>query len=761
MPPALPQDQRSELIALFKAGRYADLEARAHFLVTQFADDPLVWKSLSAALQMQGKNALQAMQMTTRLTPGDAAEHCNLAAALLKLRRCEEAVESCRRALQIQPSMIEAHSNLGSALQQLGQLGDAAASYRAALEYYPRSAQFHNSLGMVLRQQGHLEASIGSFRQALLLAPNFAIAHHNLGNALHAAGINEEALATLRRGVELDPLACEIHSDLGNLLGAFGCLEEALDCFDKALALQPERAEVHNNRATVLLDCGRLAEAERALRHAIVLRPRFAEAHCNLGDVLREARKISEAANQYRLALAINPGLTVAHNNLGVACRDLGEMPTAIASFKRAIEQRPDYLNARSNLLLTCNYLTNIPAADALKLAQEYGAVAQRLARPCTHWPNVIDATRSLRIGLVSGDLCRHPVGYFLDSVLHAVAAHAGERLQFVAYMSRHTGDATTERLKKNCRAWRDVAGWSDQKLAQCIQQDAIDILIDLSGHTAHNRLPMFAWKPAPLQVSWLGYFATTGIAAMDYVLADPWTAPASVQANFVETIWRLPETRLCFTPPAEAADVAPLPAMNNGYLTFGSFGNLTKMSDAVVALWSAILLAVPGSRLYLKAKQLDEQSTRLQVLERFAANGIASERLTFDGYSTRSSYLSSYSKVDIVLDTFPFPGGTTTMEALWMGVPVLTMTGESFVARQGVSLLMNAGLAQWIAADPDDFARLAVKHAANLPSLAVLRTLLRQQLEASPLLDAPRFAGHFESALRAMWVRWCAQQAQ
>jgi predicted O-linked N-acetylglucosamine transferase (SPINDLY family) len=304
------------------------------------------------------------------------------------------------------------------------------------------------------------------------------------------------------------------------------------------------------------------------------------------------------------------------------------------------------------------------------------------------------------------------------------------------------------------------LIGLSDEQAAQNIQTDGIDILIDLSGHTAHNRLPMFAWKPAPVQVSWLGYFATTGVPTMDYLLADPWTLPASEESSFTEKIWRLPQTRLCFTPPRSDIVVSPLPALSNGYVTFGCFNNLTKMNDAVVTLWAQILNAVPASRLFLKARQIKQASARQETIDRFAAHGIETSRLILEDYVPRENYLAAYHRVDMALDPFPYPGGTTTAEALWMGVPVLTLAGERFLSRQGVGLMMNAGLPEWVAADSSDYLARAVAHAGDLQKLAALRTGLRPQVLSSPIFDAPLFAGHFETALRGMWHAWCAQNA-
>jgi predicted O-linked N-acetylglucosamine transferase (SPINDLY family) len=303
------------------------------------------------------------------------------------------------------------------------------------------------------------------------------------------------------------------------------------------------------------------------------------------------------------------------------------------------------------------------------------------------------------------------------------------------------------------------TVGISDESLARRIFDDGIDVLIDLAGHTDMNRLPMFAWKPAPIQMSWLGYFATTGLEAMDCFIADPRTAPKAVEAHFTEQILRLPETYLCFTPPSEEIPIVTLPALDNGYITFGCFNSLSKMNDDVVAVWARVLNEVPASRLFLKTTQLNEITVQQRVLERFAVRGISAERLMLEGGAPRTEFLTAYQRVDIALDPFPYPGGTTSVEALWMAVPVLSLAGERFLSHLGESILHNAGLHDWIAMDADDYVARAVLHASDLQRLVHLRKSLRPQLMASPLFDASRFAQHFERALRDSWVHWCSQQ--
>jgi predicted O-linked N-acetylglucosamine transferase (SPINDLY family) len=374
-------------------------------------------------------------------------------------------------------------------------------------------------------------------------------------------------------------------------------------------------------------------------------------------------------------------------------------------------------------------------------------------------WPNLRDPLRRLRIGLLSTDLRSHPVGYFLESVLSAI--RADHRLECVAYASQLHNDAVSNRLKSLCLGgWHDVVNCSDAELAQRIHADGIDILLDLNGHTANNRLTVFAYRPAPVQVSWLGYFATTGLGAMDYLLADPLTLPPDLEPCFSEKIWRLPHTRLCFTPPELDLTVPPLPAIANGYITFGCFHSLSKINDAVLTLWANLMQAVPHSRLLLKARELDDIAARQSLISAFAVLGINPQRLDFEGQTPRADYLAAYGRIDILLDTFPYPGGTATVEALWMGVPVITMGGPSFLSRQGLGLLMNVGLPDWVATDANDYLARAVAHANAPDRLVVIRDGLRQRLLTSPLCDAPSFASDLSHALRGMWQRWCESKS-
>ena len=643
--------------------------------------------------------------------------------------------------------------------EDVGNFEDAVTSYRRALQSDPNAVEVHTNLGNALKNLGQLDAAVASYRSALAINPDFAIAHYNLAVVLCDLGKSDDAIAHYRRALEIEPEFVEAHGNLGNVLKDLGRLDDAVTSYRRALEIRPSFAEAHYNLGNVLNDLSQPADAAASFRRAVVLRPDFAEAHSNLGNALQDLGRLDEAALSYWRALEINQDYQGAYFNLGSALQDLGQFDAAAESYRRALEINPDFGMAQSNLLFMHNYIAGQDSQTLLSEARGFGELAARGARQFTAWSNVPAANRCLRVGFVSGDLRNHPVGYFVEGVLASLSQEGSGRLELFAYPSHFCGDAVAERIRASCSGWRSLVGVSDESAVQFIREDSIDILIDLSGHTAYNRLPLFAWKPAPVQASWLGYFATTGIAAMDYLIADPWTLPESEEANFTEKVWRLPETRLCFTPPNEDLNVTPLCALRNGYVTFASFNHLSKINDDVVALWTRVLEAVPGSRLLLKAKQFTEVSVRQRVIERFAACGIDASRLTVEGPVSRGTYLAAYQRVDIALDPFPYPGGTTTVEALWMGVPVLTLAGDRFLSRQGVGLLMNAGLPQWVAVSPDDYVARAAAHATDLNGLAELRAGLRKQAVESPMFDTRRFAHHFEIALREMWRKWCHQQ--
>ncbi|EUC21290.1 tetratricopeptide repeat protein [Paraburkholderia hospita] len=552
-------------------------------------------------------------------------------------------------------------------------------------------------------------------RAVLAASPDCAPALHVLGLVAFRANDYDAASEWLMAAVRRDP-QIRYYNDLGDVMTAHNRPAAAAECYRLVIAAQPDNVDAYNK----------------------------------LGRALRAQRQSAEAIEAFCQAIALKPDHAAAYNNLANALVEAGELQAAVEAYRIAINLRPDCAEPRSNLLFALNYTPDVSPETYLSEARRFEEALYASVLPYTSWPASRDRgqSRPLRIGIVSGDLKRHPVGYFLDSVLANIDR---SRIEFVAYPTRVIEDDLTRIIKRRFVQWTSLAAMSDEEAARRIRDDGVDVLIDASGHTAHNRLGVFARKAAPVQASWIGYFASTGLRAIDYILCDAQVLPETEEAHFVERPWRLQDSYLCFTPPQEPVEVGPSPHLTQGAVTFGYFGKLGKMTDEVVAVWSHALLSVPGSRLFLKARELDGDYAMREAVTRFAAHGIDGSRLLLEGGSPRAEYLAAYHRVDVMLSPFPYPGGTTTAEALWMGIPVLAMKGDRFLTHVCESMLHAAGLADWIAQDADDYVAKAVASANDTAKLGAIRAALRNQLLASPLCDAPRFARNLEAAFEAM----------
>lgn len=644
-------------------------------------------------------------------------------------------------------------SSVPPALQHALDAGDWAGLETAArhmLAQDPWHGKAWGLLGMAYLQLARNTPALLAISRASELLPGSSAVWDHLGIALRQAARHDDADRAFRQSLVLEPLRAETWVNLGNLQLDLRQTSKAIDSFRRALELKPDFFIAHNGLGGALRDAGLPEEATRSLQHALQLAPAVAEVHSNLGNAQLDLGQIDAAIASYQQAIALKPGLAEAHSGLGKALIDRGQMLAAIASYQRALAIKPDFPEAHSNLLQTLYAIDDLPPVDCLAEARRFGQRAtQRASAPYRSWKANWPGT-ALRVGLVSGDLRNHPVGYFLENLLGHMDP---TQVELIAYTTTQKEDELSARLRPRFSAWTSLQGMSDESAARRIHDDGVHILIDLAGHTSnHNRLPLFAWKPAPVQASWLGYFATTGLAEIDYLLGDPYVTPIEEEADFTETVWRLPECYLCFTPPNVPLEIAPLPARQEKRITFGCFNNLNKMNDEVVAVWAEVLHAVPGSRLYLKTKQLGDSAVCEITRQRFAARNIAADRLLLEGAAPRAQLLAAYQQVDIALDPFPYPGGTTSVEALWMGVPVLTRRGKRFLSHIGESIAHNARLGDWIAADNKDYVARAASHAGNLPQLAELRASLRRQVLTSPLFDGQRFAQQFTAALQGMW---------
>lgn len=494
-------------------------------------------------------------------------------------------------------------------------------------------------------------------------------------------------------------------------------------------------------------------DALPAVQRAVELLPGDAQAYSNLGAALYTIEQFENAAASYQRALEINSNFAEAHYNLGLAQQELMQTDNAVASCRRALELKPDYVDAFQKLLFC---LSHSEVVNAQELFAEHCRFAERFEAPLRiNWPqhtNLRNPDRCLQVGFVSGDLRTHPVANFIEPVLAHLAGCP--QLSLHAYSNHAVEDSVTQRLRMHLTHWHPIVGLSDAALAQKILDDGIDILIDLSGHTHDNRLLTFARKPAPIQITWIGYHNTTGLCAMDYVLKDRFNAPyGAYEQYYTEKLVRLPSSST-FLPMEGAPPVNDLPALSTGSITFGSFNRPSKLGDGVIALWSQVLQAVPGSKILLGA--VNEGSLRTNLVERFARYGVSTDRLMFYPRMNMSAYLALHHQVDFILDTFPNTGGAATNHALWMGVPVLTMTESSLMKSQCGGTQRRVGLTDWVAGDAQDFVRRAVDWAGRLDELAILRAGMRDRLLSSPLRQPVTVARGLESAFRIMWRRWC-----
>ncbi|MFZ5524847.1 MAG: tetratricopeptide repeat protein [Pseudomonadota bacterium] len=660
-----------------------------------------------------------------------------------KYKQCCEGKAASRSAA---PSPGELNQLI--ALYNIGRYAEVESRASALIGRYPGSGFTWKLLAASLQKLG--KNALMAFQKTAELMAGDAEAQFNLGMAQKNLGRIDEAVASYRRALKINPAYAEAHNNLGAALFELGRLDEAAACCRRVVELKPGSAEARNNLGAALFRLGQVDEAMNCCRRALELNPDFAEAYNNLGNYLKHLNRFEEAEASYRQAIKLKPDNFKVHGNLGNLLLDMGQLDEAMASYRSALEIKPDLTEAYSNLLFALNYSSINSPEYCLGQAHRFGRIAtDKAVRRFYDWQCAAYPER-LRVGLVSGDLRVHSVGHFLEGLLSHIDP---TRIELVAYPTQSKEDDLTARIRPAFSLWRPLYGMNDEDAARLIHADGVHVLIDISGHTALNRLPVFAWRPAPLQVTWLGLPFTTGMSEMDYVIGDIQAVPPEHEKHFSETVWRLPDSYLCFSALAYPLIVAPLPARSSGYVTFGSFNNLTKMNDEVVELWSRILQSVPNSRLYLKTGQLGDEDIRARTRRRFAACSIAPERLVLAGkLGSIADHLSEYNKIDVALDTFPYPGVTTSVEALWMGVPVLTLLGDRFLSLTAKSVAHHAGLPDWVAADKDDYVAKAVTFTSDLERLAALRAGLREQVLASPLFDSERFARNFEAALWSMW---------
>jgi predicted O-linked N-acetylglucosamine transferase (SPINDLY family) len=607
--------------------------------------------------------------------------------------------------------------------------------------------------GNALEDRGDVLAACARYQEAVRLSPRHAKAHLNLGNAMVGLGRTGEALACYRRAIELQPDSLHAHLNIGSVLLSRQSVLQATDSYRTAVRLCPDSAEAWAGLGCALAESSAPDEALAAFAKALEIDPGHEGAASRLAPALRARGQARAALQVLDKALELKPTSAMLWPVLADLSGGVGDYATAARACRRQLELAPDDLGAYSGLLWMLNLDPDISAEEILAEHRRFGALMEPLSRILP--PRDPDpGARRIRIGYVSPDFRRHSVSCFIEPVLRH---HDRESFEVHCFYDHPSWDDVTDRLRALAERWHDIAGASDEDVAERIRANEIDILVDLAGHSACNRMRLFALKPAPLQFTWLGYLCTTGLRAMDYRLCDFHTDPEGVAERWqVERPARLPDSQWCYQPQVALPEPSALPMLENGYWMFGSFNQESKLSDPVLEAWSRVLEAIPDSRLRIVGITCDVVEERIRTC--FAQHGIASERVELVGRIPIDAYLASYRDVDIALDSFPYNGATTTCDALLMGVPVAAVAGTRAIARGGVSLMSTIGLSDWIADSPENLAGLLQRHTRDAARLAQLRAELPQKMRASALMDAAHFTRNLESIFREAWQRACAE---
>lgn len=677
----------------------------------------------------------------------------------------EEGIQKYCEALKVDSLYAPAYYNLGVVYSEMMQYDMALSCYEKAALQRPMYAEAYCNMGVIYKNRGDLERAIACYERCLSVSPNFEIAKNNMAIALTDLGTKVKLEGDINQGVAYYKKAlyynwhyADAMYNLGVAYGEMLKFDMAIVFYELALHFNPHCAEACNNLGVIYKDRDNLDKAVECYQMALSIKPNFSQSLNNLGVVYTVQGKIDAAASMIERAIAANSSYAEAYNNLGVLYRDAGNISLAIEAYERCLQIDPDSRNAGQNRLLAMNYINEGSDNKLFEAHREWGMRFLKLYSQYTSWDNPKDTERPLVIGYVSPDYFTHSVSYFIEAPLFF---HDYANFRVVVYSGVVKADAKTHKFKdrvlKKGGLWRDIYGIDEKKVAAMVREDKVDILVELTGHTANNKLGMMACRPAPIQATWIGYPNTTGLPTIDYRITDALADPLNTKQKHVEELIRLPECFLCYTPSPEAGPVCPTPALSNGFITFGSFNNLAKITPKVLQVWAKILCAVPNSRLVVKCKPFCCDSIRQRFLSMLEHLGLEPLRVDLLPLILLNyDHMQAYSLMDISLDTFPYAGTTTTCESLYMGVPCVTMAGSVHAHNVGVSLLKNVGLERLIAKTEEEYIELALKLASDVSALSDLRSTLRELMAKSPVCNGTKFTRDLESAYRSMWHRYC-----
>jgi protein O-GlcNAc transferase len=612
---------------------------------------------------------------------------------------------------------------------------------------YPNSSILYNILGAVLFSQNKFDQSIKYYKKSIKNEPKYAQAYNNLGIVLQKQNKISEAINYYKKAITLKSDFFEASNNLGNALSELGKLNEALKHFEKAIKIKSDYAEAYNNLGFLYQKLGNFKKAQDNYEEAISNKLNYAEVYNNLGLLFNDLGKFEEAEINYTKAIKADPNYVKSYNNLGNLLSDLGKFNEADLILHKAIEIKPNYPKAFSNLLFNLNYQVDLDVNLYLSIAKKFRTNCKPTKSNIKY--NYTKNPTKLKLGLVSADFGNHPGGFFTLSTLKELKK---KNFELIAYSASDRNDEFSNYFKPLFSKWHSIEKKNDEEVVKEIIKDGIHILIDLQGHSAKNRLPIFMYKPAPVQLSWLAQ-GTTGINEIDYFVGSKHITPKHEEKFYVEKIYRLPEISQCFTTPTFDIKINELPALKNNFITFGCINKLSKINDEVIFLWAEILLSIPKSQLLIKNRNLHNKSIADSIIKKFESKNITKKRIIFIGESeTRKESLETYNKIDITLDPFPYQGNTTTCESVWMGVPVLTLKGDRYLSHFGESINSNLNMNDWIAKSKEEYISKAIKFSSNIKELTRIRTNLRHKALSSPVFNAPKFAVHFNDMILKIW---------
>ena len=704
------------------------------------------------------EGAIHRYRQVLAVQPHNDVALSNFGAALQSQGRPEAAVAFFNKAISCKPDSPETYNNLANALTNLNRLPAAVDNYQKAISLQPDYAEAYNNLGNVLIKLNKYKEAIASYQKAIFLRPEFMLAHNNLGNALKDQDRLDEAIVSYQKAITLQPNHAEVYYNLGVAQKKQGELAAAVTSYQNAITIKADYAEAHSNLGNALVEQGKFAAAVNSYQKAIIVKPDYVEALNNLGNALKMQGKLAAAVTSFQHAITIKPDYAEVYCNLGGTLKEQGKLYEAISSYKKAIAIKPDLAEAHSNLLLCSQYIPDQTQENLLSLHQNSAESLfnRHVGADFCHNAD-LSSDRRLRIGLLSPDLRRHPVGFFLSGLLRG---RPRSELEFICYSDTEPDDMTLQ-LQTYADGWRSIRSLGDGALVQQIVHDQIDILIDLAGHTAKNRLLTFAKRAAPIQMSWAGYVGTTGLASMDWLIADRHHVQQGEEQYYQEHIIRLPDSYVCYTPPAYLPDVIEESAVpvSGERMILANFGNAAKINQNMLAVWSSILKRCPEADLLLIYKGMGDPVNLQRITNYFQKAGVAGTRIIIEGVIPHQELLARYNTVALALDTQPYSGGLTTLEALVMGVPVVTTYGATFAGRHSSSYLHTVGLAELITNDLDAYEQLVVELVTNPQRLKKLRNGLQDRTLNSPVCDQEKFALDFAMMLRKVWQKWCNNQ--